>query len=217
MTINPLDAVSPVDGRYRRTAAPLAAYFSEGALIRYRVRVEIEYFIALCRLPLPQLADFDADRFKDLRAIFEHFTIQDAQKIKDIEKVTNHDVKAVEYFIKEKFDSLGLADHKEFIHFGLTSQDINNTAVPLSLKEAWQTVVKPGLLEVVSVLTDQAQEWKGVPMLARTHGQPASPTRLGKELYVFVERSWTKHWASIAPGSPPRSSHMITWLHFVMA
>ena len=188
MTINSLEAVSPVDGRYRRAAAPLAPYFSEGALIRYRVRVEIEYFIALCELPLPQLTGFDAGRFGDLRAIYEHFTIEDAQKVKDIEKVTNHDVKAVEYFIKEKFDALDLAEHKEFIHFGLTSQDINNTAVPLSLKEAWQVVVKPGLEKVVSTLNDQAQEWRDVSMLARTHGQPASPTRLGKEIYVFVER-----------------------------
>lgn len=188
MTINPLEAVSPVDGRYRRATAPLAPYFSEGALIRYRVRVEIEYFIALCQLPLPQLAAFDTGRFDDLRAIYDNFTIEDAQKIKDIEKVTNHDVKAVEYFIKEKFDTLGLASDKEFIHFGLTSQDINNTAVPLSLKEAWQTVVKPGLEKVIGALTDQSGEWRDVPMLARTHGQPASPTKLGKELYVFVER-----------------------------
>ena len=188
MTINPLEAVSPVDGRYRRATESLAAFFGEGALIRYRVRVEIEYFIALCQLPLPQLADFDAGRFKDLRTIYERFTIEDAQKVKDIEKVTNHDVKAVEYFIKEKFDTLGMAAHKEFIHFGLTSQDINNTAVPLSLKDAWQTVVKPELETVISALTDQAREWKDVPMLARTHGQPASPTRLGKELFVFVER-----------------------------
>ncbi len=188
MTIDSLEAVSPIDGRYRRSTAPLAAYFSEGALIRYRVRVEIEYFIALCQLPLPQLAQFDTGRFGDLRAVYENFTIEDAQKIKEIEKVTNHDVKAVEYFIKEKFDTLGLAGDKEFIHFGLTSQDINNTAVPLSLKEAWHTVVKPSLEKVISKLTDQARQWKNVPMLARTHGQPASPTRLGKELYVYVER-----------------------------
>lgn len=188
MTFSSLEAVSPVDGRYRRTSAPLADYFSEGALIKYRVRVEIEYFIALCRLPLPQLKEFDTGRFGDLRAIYRDFSLADAQKVKDIEKITNHDVKAVEYFIKEKFDLLGLGAHKEFIHFGLTSQDINNTAVPLALKEAWLRVVKPALEQVVSALKEKAQAWKDVPMLARTHGQPASPTRLGKELYVFVER-----------------------------
>lgn len=188
MTFNSLEAVSPVDGRYRRASAPLADYFSEGALIKYRVRVEIEYFVALCRLPLPQLSDFDTGRYQDLHAIYQNFSRADAQKVKSIEKVTNHDVKAVEYFIKEKFDELGLAAHKEFIHFGLTSQDINNTAMPLALKEAWLTVVKPLLEKVVSELTDKARDWKKVPMLARTHGQPASPTRLGKELYVFVER-----------------------------
>jgi adenylosuccinate lyase len=188
MTFSSLEAVSPVDGRYRRTSAPLADYFSEGALIKYRVRVEIEYFIALCRLPLPQLKEFDSSRFEDLRAIYRDFSLADAQKVKDIEKITNHDVKAVEYFIKEKFDLLDLGAHKEFIHFGLTSQDINNTAVPLALKEAWLQVVKPALEQVVSELKEKAQAWKDVPMLARTHGQPASPTRLGKELYVFVER-----------------------------
>jgi adenylosuccinate lyase len=188
MTFSSLEAVSPVDGRYRRTSAPLADYFSEGALIKYRVRVEIEYFIALCRLPLPQLKGFDSSRFEDLRTIYREFSLADAQKVKDIEKITNHDVKAVEYFIKEKFDLLGLGAHKEFIHFGLTSQDINNTAVPLALKEAWQMIVKPALEQVVSELKDRAQAWRDVPMLARTHGQPASPTRLGKELYVFVER-----------------------------
>ena len=188
MTFSSLEAVSPVDGRYRRTSAPLADYFSEGALIKYRLRVEIEYFIALCRLPLPQLKEFDSGRLGDLRAIYRDFSLADAQKVKDIEKITNHDVKAVEYFIKEKFDLLGLGAHKEFIHFGLTSQDINNTAVPLALKEAWLQVVKPALEQVVSALKEKAQAWKDVPMLARTHGQPASPTRLGKELYVFVER-----------------------------
>ena len=188
MTFSSLEAVSPVDGRYRRTSAPLADYFSEGALIKYRVRVEIEYFIALCRLPLPQLKEFDTGRFGDLSAIYRDFSLADAQKVKDIEKITNHDVKAVEYFIKEKFDLLGLGAHKELIHFGLTSQDINNTAVPLALKEAWLRVVKPALEQVVSALKEKAQAWKDVPMLARTHGQPASPTRLGKELYVFVER-----------------------------
>jgi adenylosuccinate lyase len=188
MTFSALEAVSPVDGRYRKTAAPLAAYFSESALIRFRVRVEIEYFIALCRLPLPQLKAFDAGRFGDLRAIYEQFSLEDAQKVKAIEKVTNHDVKAVEYFLKEKFDLLELSTHKEFIHFGLTSQDINNTAMPLALKEAWRTEVKPGLSKVIAALTDKASEWKAVPMLARTHGQPASPTTVGKEIYVFVER-----------------------------
>lgn len=188
MTFSALEAISPIDGRYRRTAAPLAAYFSESALIRYRVRVEIEYFIALCRLPLPQLDRFDAGRFDDLRDIYGSFSLDDAQKVKEIEKVTNHDVKAVEYFLKERFDSLELSNCKEFIHFGLTSQDINNTAMPLALKEAWRTVVKPNLMKVIHSLTRKAEEWREVPMLARTHGQPASPTRLGKEIYVFVER-----------------------------
>ena len=188
MSLTVLNAISPVDGRYRRTTSPLAGYFSEGALIRYRVRVEVEYFIALCRLPLPQLKRFDASRFGDLRTIYENFTPEDAQKVKNIEKVTNHDVKAVEYFIKEKFDQLDLTSCKEFIHFGLTSQDINNTAMPLALKEAWQGVMKPVLDQLISDLSAKARTWKDVPMLARTHGQPASPTRLGKELQVFVER-----------------------------
>ncbi len=188
MTLTALEAISPVDGRYRRTTAPLADYFSESALIRYRIRVEVEYFIALCRLPLPQLQSFDAGNFAALRAIYLNFSPQNAQRVKDIEKITNHDVKAVEYFIKEKFDLLGLADHKEFIHFGLTSQDINNTAMPLALKEAWKEVMQPVLEKLVSHVAAKAREWKEVPMLARTHGQPASPTRLGKELMVFVER-----------------------------
>jgi adenylosuccinate lyase len=188
MTLSSLEAISPVDGRYRRTTAPLADYFSESALIKYRVRIEIEYFIALCRLPLPQLRNFDDNKFTDLRAIYQNFTVEDARKVKEIEKTTNHDVKAVEYFIKDQFDRLKLSEHKEFIHFGLTSQDINNTAMPLALKEAWLTVVKPLLEQVAAALADKAQTWKAVPMLARTHGQPASPTRLGKELYVFVER-----------------------------
>lgn len=188
MSITALDAISPVDGRYRRTSAPLAEYFSEGALIKYRVRIEVEYFIALCRLPLPQLSRFNQDRFDDLRDIYGTFSPQDAARVKEIEKTTNHDVKAVEYFIKEKFDQLGLQDDKEFIHFGLTSQDINNTALPLSLKEAWRNVMAPVLDKVVAAVTAKAYEWKEVPMLARTHGQPASPTRMGKELYVFVER-----------------------------
>ncbi len=188
MAITPLLAISPVDGRYRRTSAPLADYFSEGALIKYRVRVEIEYFIALCQLPLDQLKNFDAQKFEALRAIYQEFSMEDAQEVKDIEKTTNHDVKAVEYFIKTRFDELGLSTYKEFIHFGLTSQDINNTAMPMALKEAWQTVMAPCLQELSADLAAKAQGWKKVPMLARTHGQPASPTRLGKEIYVFVDR-----------------------------
>jgi len=188
MTLTPLTAVSPVDGRYRRATAALSDYFSEGALIRYRVRVEIEYFIALCRLPLPQLADIEPAVFDRLRESCQAFTMEDAAAIKEIEKTTNHDVKAVEYFVKATFDRLGLSAYKEFIHFGLTSQDINNTAVPLSLKEAWQAVMLPVLEATVADLTAKARQWKPVPMLARTHGQPASPTRLGKEIYVFVDR-----------------------------
>lgn len=188
MSMTPLEAISPVDGRYRRATAALADYFSEGALIRYRVRVEIEYFIALCQLPLPQLAAFDSSRYDALRSIYTGFSLQDAEQVKAIERVTNHDVKAVEYFIKEKFDQLGLQDFKEFIHFGLTSQDINNTALPLSLKEAWNGVLAPELARVIEDITDKSKSWKDVAMLARTHGQPASPTRLGKELYVFVDR-----------------------------
>ncbi|MDX2453437.1 adenylosuccinate lyase [Desulfosarcina sp.] len=188
MTLSPLTAVSPVDGRYRRATAALSDYFSEGALIRYRVRVEIEYFIALCRLPLPQLADIEPAVFDRLRESCQAFTMEDAAAIKEIEKTTNHDVKAVEYFVKGIFDRLGLSAYKEFIHFGLTSQDINNTAVPLSLKEAWQAVMLPVLEATVADLTTKARQWKPVPMLARTHGQPASPTRLGKEIYVFVDR-----------------------------
>jgi adenylosuccinate lyase len=188
MTLSPLTAVSPVDGRYRRTTAALSDYFSEGALIRYRVRVEVEYFIALCRLPLPQLSEVDPAVFDPLRETWRTFTMADAARIKEIEKTTNHDVKAVEYFVKEIFDRLGLSAVKEFIHFGLTSQDINNTAMPLSLKEAWHAVMLPALQETVADLTAKAQAWKPVPMLARTHGQPASPTRLGKEVHVFVDR-----------------------------
>jgi adenylosuccinate lyase len=188
MTLSPLTAISPVDGRYHRATAVLSDYFSESALIRYRVKVEIEYFIALCRLPLPQLADVDPAVFEGLRETWRQFSLEDAARIKAIEKTTNHDVKAVEYFVKEKFDALGLAAYKEFIHFGLTSQDINNTAMPLSLKEAWQTVMLPALESVVDDLTAKAQAWLPVAMLARTHGQPASPTRLGKEIDVFVDR-----------------------------
>ncbi|WP_430927416.1 adenylosuccinate lyase [Polaribacter marinivivus] len=188
MKLTQLNAISPIDGRYRNKISKLADYFSEEALIKYRVRVEIEYFIALCEIPLPQLADFNTDLFDDLRKIYIDFTAEDAQKIKDIEKVTNHDVKAVEYFIKEKFDALGLQKDKEFIHFGLTSQDINNTAIPLSIKEAMNDVFVPAYLEVLKKLQELVIDWKDISMLARTHGQPASPTRLGKEVDVFVTR-----------------------------
>ena len=197
-----LTAISPIDGRYRGKTESLAAYFSEYALIRYRVRVEIEYFITLCELPLPQLAAFDASLFPRLRAIYENFTEADAQRVKDIEKVTNHDVKAVEYFIKEEFDkisaslvaakngddSASLEPYKEFIHFGLTSQDINNTSVPLSIKEALADVFYPQVEELIGQLRQYADDWKDVSMLAKTHGQPASPTRLGKEVMVYVYR-----------------------------
>lgn len=183
-----LSAISPVDGRYRNTTEKLAEYFSEAALIKYRVLVEIEYFIALCELPLPQLKDFDKKLFSELRSIYINFSEADAQKIKDIEKVTNHDVKAVEYFIKEKFDGLNLTSQKEFIHFGLTSQDINNTAIPYSLKDAMNECLLPVLKEILQKLSAYSKEWAAVPMLARTHGQPASPTRLGKEIQVFVAR-----------------------------
>jgi adenylosuccinate lyase len=188
MPFTSLDAISPIDGRYRRTTAPLANYFSEAALIRYRIRIEVEYFIALCQLPLPQLVGFEPERFAALRGIYEDFSSEKALRVKAIEKTTNHDVKAVEYFIKEQFDQLGLQAYKEFIHFGLTSQDINNTALPLSLKEAWTNEIAPALEHVMAELNQKAIEWKNIPMLARTHGQPASPTRLGKELYVFLER-----------------------------
>jgi len=188
MKLSSLNAISPVDGRYRKVAEKLADYFSEGALIKYRVMVEIEYFIALCNLPIPQLADIDKGIFESLRRIYKEFSHDDARKVKDIEAVTNHDVKAVEYFLKEKFDELGLHRFREFVHFGLTSQDINNTAVPCSLKGAWGDVLQPVLDKVVENLNEQANQWKDVPMLARTHGQPASPTSLGKEIFVFVER-----------------------------
>ena len=188
MELSVLTAISPIDGRYRGKTEPLADYFSEYALIRYRVRVEIEYFIALCELPLPQLQDFDHQLFDVLRDIYRQFTLTDAQRVKDIEKVTNHDVKAVEYFIKEKFDALNLQAFKEFIHFGLTSQDINNTSVPLSIREAIDEVYLPLLSELIEQLNDYAEEWKNVAMLAKTHGQPASPTRLGKEVMVYVYR-----------------------------
>ena len=196
MNLDILTAISPVDGRYRGKTESLAEYFSEFALIRYRVRVEIEYFIALCELPLPQLKNFDKALFPQLREIYQNFTEVDAQRVKDIEKVTNHDVKAVEYFIKEKLDEMeknGLGEgyfeqSREFIHFGLTSQDINNTSVPLSVKEALNNVFIPQVEELIAQLNEYAGEWKDVPMLAKTHGQPASPTRLGKEIMVFVYR-----------------------------
>lgn len=187
MQLDSLTAISPIDGRYRNKTEELGNYFSEFALINYRVRVEVEYFIALCN-EVPQLKEVSPSVFEQLRAIYKDFTETDAQKIKDTEKITNHDVKAVEYFLKDKFDELGLSKYKEFIHFGLTSQDINNTSVPLSLKEAMQNVIIPNLQEIIETLHTMAQEWKDIPMLAKTHGQPASPTRLGKEMQVFVSR-----------------------------
>ncbi|MFO7708455.1 MAG: adenylosuccinate lyase [Desulfobacterales bacterium] len=192
MELNPLKAISPVDGRYRRQTARLADYFSEGALIKYRIQIEVEYFIALCELPLPPLRGFDAGRFETLRGLYRNFSQQVAQRAKDVERITNHDVKAVEYVLKEEFEALGLKEFKEYIHFGLTSQDINNTALPLSMKEAWRDVLEPELTGVVDELEEKARAWKAVPMLARTHGQPASPTSLGKELFVFVERLKTQ-------------------------
>ena len=188
MQLTTLTAISPVDGRYRSKCEALDMYFSEYALIRYRVRVEVEYFIALCNIPLPQLKEVDHNLFGQLRAIYRDFTPADAMRIKEIESVTNHDVKAVEYFLKERFDALGLEPYKEFIHFGLTSQDINNTSVPMSIAEALNEVYIPAIEELIAKLTAMAEEWKDVAMLARTHGQPASPTRLGKELMVFVYR-----------------------------
>ena len=202
MELDVLTAISPIDGRYRSKTEGLAGYFSEYALIRYRVRVEIEYFIALCELPLPQLEDFDHKHFETLRDIYRNFTEQDAARVKEIEQTTNHDVKAVEYFIKEKLSTLNsptssdrldlqvkeLSAYMEFIHFGLTSQDINNTSVPLSIKEALEQVYYPLIEELIEQLHDYAEQWKNVPMLAKTHGQPASPTRLGKEVMVYVYR-----------------------------
>ena len=189
MTLDTLTAVSPIDGRYRNKTERLADYFSEYALIRYRIRVEIEYFITLCELPLPQLASFNHDLFEQLRDIYRKFDESGAARVKEIEKTTNHDVKAVEYFIKEEFDKIGgLDEYKEFIHFGLTSQDINNTSVPLSIKEALEEVYYPQVEELIQQLKEYAEEWKDVPMLAKTHGQPASPTRLGKEIEVYVYR-----------------------------
>jgi adenylosuccinate lyase len=188
MILSALQAISPIDGRYRLTTQNLAQYFSESALIKYRVFVEIEYFIALCNTDLPGLSAFDQSKFEDLRNIYHHFSDQDAQEVKDTEKVTNHDVKAVEYFIKKKFDVLDLAEFKEFIHFGLTSQDINNTAIPYTFKLALEEVYYPGIQQLIEKISDLAQEWKDIPLLAHTHGQPASPTKLGKEFMVFAER-----------------------------
>ena len=189
MELDILTAISPIDGRYRSKTEKLADYFSEYALIRYRVRVEIEYFITLCELPLPQLKEFDNSLFDRLRDIYRNFSTADAARVKEIERTTNHDVKAVEYFIKEQFDAIGgLDSYKEFIHFGLTSQDINNTSVPLSMKEALEDVVLPQTEELIAQLQSYAEEWRDVPMLAKTHGQPASPTRLGKEVAVYVYR-----------------------------
>lgn len=186
--LNALTAVSPVDGRYWQKAEPLSEYFSEFALIRYRVKVEVEYFIALCELPLPALAHVDKSNYDKLRSIYKDFSLNDAQAVKEIEKTTNHDVKAVEYFLKGKFDEMGMSDVKEYIHFGLTSQDINNTSVPMSMKDCMNEVLYPALAALRDKLYDLSMEWNNVPMLAKTHGQPASPTRLGKEIMVFVSR-----------------------------
>jgi len=188
MAITTLNAISPIDGRYRSKVDTLGKYFSEEALIKYRVLVEIEYFIALCEIPLPQLKSISPSSFENLRAIYQNFTPVDASEIKEIEKVTNHDVKAVEYFIKEKFNELGLSEFKEFIHFGLTSQDINNTAIPLSIKDAMNDIYVPEYFTLLEKIEGLANEWSDIPMLARTHGQPASPTRLGKEIMVFAVR-----------------------------
>lgn len=186
--LTPLTAVSPIDGRYHSKTGCLSAYFSEYALMRYRVNVEVEYFIALCELPLPQLAAVDHSVFERLRGIYRNFTLADAQRVKDIEAVTNHDVKAVEYFLKEQFDELGLGQFREFIHFGLTSQDINNTSMPMAVRDALRQVVVPEVEQLVDWLNEHARLWNDVPMLAKTHGQPASPTRLGKEIRVFAYR-----------------------------
>jgi len=188
MNFSALQAISPVDGRYRLTTQSLANYFSESALIKYRVFVEVEYFIALCNAGLPGLTAFDNTKFKTLRSIYLEFSDSDAQEVKDTEKVTNHDVKAVEYFIKKKFDNLGFSEYKEFIHFGLTSQDINNTAIPYTFKLALEEVYYPGIEQLIEKITELAENWKDVPLLAHTHGQPASPTKLGKEFMVFAER-----------------------------
>lgn len=188
MELTVLNAISPIDGRYRKQVEGLAYYFSEAALINYRVFVEVEYFIALCEIPLPQLKDFDPSKMEELRALCRDFSFQDAQEVKDIESVTNHDVKAVEYYLKKKFDKMGLSRYKEFLHFGLTSQDINNTAAPYALKLALNELFLPAIEDLITKLTTRAKSWKLIPMLARTHGQPASPTTVGKEFMVFIER-----------------------------
>ena len=188
MLLNTLNAISPIDGRYRDKTKPLHAFFSEQALIKYRVQVEVEYFIALCTHPIPQLESFQHSLFEDLRSLYKHFSTEDAKAIKDIEKTTNHDVKAVEYFLKNEFDRLGIGAYKEFIHFGLTSQDVNNTAVPLSIKDAIEAVLLPQIENTISMLDKMSSRYQNIPMLARTHGQAASPTRLGKEIQVFSER-----------------------------
>ncbi|MDA8900610.1 adenylosuccinate lyase [Flavobacteriaceae bacterium] len=219
MLLTALNAISPIDGRYRSKTKCLANYFSEEALIRYRLQVEIEYFIALCELPLPQLASFNTSLFDELRSIYQHFTSNDALEIKAIEATTNHDVKAVEYFIKKEFDKLELQNYKEFIHFGLTSQDINNTAIPLSIKNALEDIYIPQLNEVIEELNAKAVEYDALPMLARTHGQPASPTRLGKEFRVFSERlklqkqtlEKTKHGAKFAGATGNFNAHHVAY------
>ncbi len=188
MNLTQLSAVSPVDGRYRKATENLSYYFSEAALINYRIFTEVEYFIALCELPLPQLTSFKKEYFEDLREICRNFSFEEAQRVKDIEKVTNHDVKAVEYYLKEEFDRLGLGEFKEFVHFGLTSQDITNTAVPYALKLACNDVLFPEIELIIEKLTALSKDWNNIAMLARTHGQPASPTILGKEIAVFAER-----------------------------
>jgi adenylosuccinate lyase len=188
MSLNALTAISPIDGRYTSKTEKLQQYFSESALIKYRIQVEVEYFISLCELPLAQLQNFPSDKYQDLRNLYQNFSIDSAERIKDIESITNHDVKAVEYLIKEEFDKLELSKYKEFIHFGLTSQDINNTAVPLSIKDAFTDVFFPELTSVLDKLKQLSTDWEEIPMLARTHGQAASPTKLGKEIFVFVER-----------------------------
>ncbi|MEM7109640.1 MAG: adenylosuccinate lyase [Bacteroidota bacterium] len=219
MELNEFSAISPIDGRYRRHTAQLAEYLSEFGLIKYRLRVEIEYFIALCELPLPQLADFDQQLFPLLRSIFQDFKKEDAQAIKEIELETNHDVKAVEYFLKQKLDQFNVGSYKEFIHFGLTSQDINNTAIPLSLKEALNEQVYPVLHEVLASLSRFSRAWDHVPMLARTHGQPASPTRLGKEIEVFHARlihqiellKSTRHAAKFGGATGNFNAHLVAY------
>ncbi len=186
--LNALTAISPVDGRYRRVTDKLGDYFSEAALIKYRIRIEVEYFISLCEIPLPELASFPKEKFADLRALYQNFSLADAERVKEIEAVTNHDVKAIEYIIKEKMDALQISEYKEFVHFALTSQDINNTSVPLSIKEAIADVLMPELNATLEIIKGMASEWSEISLLARTHGQPASPTKLGKEMMVYVER-----------------------------